>query len=221
MEPANRSSSGMSDALCAECERVSASGLFSRTGASLCASCVEAYYVACSGCSGLLPKDESITRGELAYCAECFARPAAETGAASSGDLDTQSLISEYVALHAEEKRIGKRMSEIKESLKAIAASQQRSGNAVTLRANDVAVRCSYRVSLKCDAQIVEALEQVLDKEEFTQLFERRTSFNAIEDKVREFLSSDDATHNDARELLRTAVRETETVTLNVVSDRR
>ena len=221
MEPANRSTGGTSDAICAECERVSASGLFSRAGASLCASCVEAYYVACSGCSGLLPKDESIKRDELAYCAECFARPVTEAGAAASGDLDAQSLISEYVALHAEEKRINKRMSEIKESLKALAASQQRTGNAVTLRASDVAVRCSYRVSLKCDTQIVETLEQVLDKEEFAQMFERKTSFNAIEDRVREFLSSEDAARQDARELLRTAVRETETVTLNVVSDRK
>lgn len=220
MEAANRSLDGTSGAICAECERACDSVMLSLNGASLCASCVEAYYVACSGCSGLLPKDESIKRGELAYCAECFARPVDAAGAVASGGLDTQSLISEYIALHAEEKRISKRLSEIKESLKAIASSQQRTGNAVTLRANDMAVRCSYRVSLKCDTQIVEALEQVLDKEEFMKLFERKTSFNAIEDRVREFLSSEDAPHQDARELLRKAVRETETVTLNVVSDR-
>jgi hypothetical protein len=215
VEAADRSSGTANDAVCAECERASASGLLSLSGATLCAQCVEAYYVACSGCSGLLPADESMRRGGMAYCPECFARPDAPGGA------DPQSLITEYVALHAEEKRIGKRMSEIKESLKALAASQERTGNGVTLRAGEMAVRCSYRVSLKCDAEAVEALEQVLDKEEFARMFERKTSFNAVEDVVREFLSADDEAHRQARELLRKAVRETETATLNVVADRK
>lgn len=203
------------EAVCAECERAAASGLLSLSGATLCAQCVEAYYVACSGCSGLLPADESMRRDEQDYCSECFARPDA------SGEADYQSLIGEYVALHAEERRISKRMSEIKESLKAIAASRQRTGSGVTLRAGEAAVRCSYRVSLKCDTEAVEALEQVLDKEEFARMFERRTSFNAVEDAVREFLSGEDEARRQARELLRKAVRETETATLNVVADRK
>jgi hypothetical protein len=214
VEAADKSSGISGGAVCAECEHAATGGLFSLAGACLCESCVEAYYIACSGCSGLMPKDESMERGEMAYCANCFASPVDEA-------TDAQSLITEYIALHAEEKRIGKRMSEIKESLKAIAASRRRTGNAVTLRAGDAAVRCSYRLSLRCDTELVEALEQVLDKEEFTRLFERKISFNAIEDGVREFLSSEDEAHHEARELLRKAVREMETSTLNVVPDRR
>jgi len=214
VEAADKSSDISNRAVCAECEHAAADGLFSLAGAGLCESCVEAYYIACSGCSGLVPKDESMRRGGMAFCANCFASPV-------DNATDAQSLITEYVALHAEEKRISKRIGEIKESLKAIAASQQRVGNAVTLRAGDAAVRCSYRVSLKCDTQVVEALEGVLDKEEFTRLFERKTSFNAIEDGVREFLSGGDEAHREARELLRKAVREMETSTLNVVPDRR
>lgn len=215
MEAADRSSGATSEAFCAECEQAAAGGLTSLSGAALCARCVEAYYVACSGCSGLLPMDESMRRGDMDYCPECFARPD------SPGRADPQSLIAEYVALHAEEKRIGKRMSEIKESLKAIAASRQRTGNAVTLHAGEAAVRCSYRVSLKCDTEAVEALEQVLDKEEFTRMFERKTSFNPVEDVVREFLSGEDEARREARDLLRKAVRETETATLNVIADRK
>ena len=215
MEAADRSSGATDEAVCAECEQAAAGGLISLSGAALCAHCVEAYYVACSGCSGLLPADESMRRGDMAYCPECFARPDAP------GEAGPQSLIAEYVALHAEEKRIGRRMSEIKESLKAIAASQQRTGNGVVLRAGEVAVRCSYRVSLKCDTEAVEAVERVLDKEEFTRMFERKTSFNPVEDVVREFLSGEDEARREARELLRKAVRETETATLSVIADRK
>jgi len=221
VEDPDRSSGQALSAFCAECEQPTNSSLLSLACARLCAACAEAYYVACSSCSGLLPKDESVERQGFAYCAECFTRPADAARNNASGEADTQSLISEFVALHAEEKRITKRMSEIKESLKAIAASQQRVGNAVTMRAGDSAVRCSYRVSLKCDTEAVEALEEVLDKEEFSRLFERKMSFSAVEDEVREFLSSEDAARQQARELLRKAVRETETATLNVIADRK
>lgn len=224
MEAADRSSSqarGARDAICAECEQPAPSNLLSLAGATLCAECAEAYYVSCSGCSGLLPRDESFDRRGLAYCADCFAAPPDVARDDAPAETDAQSLIAEFVALHAEEKRISKRMSEIKERLKSIAASQQRVGNAVTMRAGETAVRCSYRMSLKCDTEAVEALEEVLDEEEFSRLFERKTSFSAIEGGLREFLASEDAEHERARELLRKAVRETETTTLSVVSDRR
>lgn len=218
VEAPDRSSSQAGGSVCAECEQPTASNLLSLAGASLCAECAEAYYVSCSGCAGLLPKDESLDRRGLAYCAECFAAPA---GARAPVESDAESLIAEFVALHAEEKRISKRMSEIKESLKAIAASQQRVGNAVTMRAGEAAVRCSYRVSLKCDTEAVEALEQVLDREEFSRLFERKTSFNAVEGELRDFLASEDAERERERELVRKAVRETEIPTLSVISDRK
>lgn len=221
MEAPDRSSSQARGSICAECEQPTASDLLSLAGASLCAECAEAYYVSCSGCAGLLPKDEALDRRGLAYCADCFAAPADVARGDASVEANTHSLIAEFVALHAEEKRISKRMSEIKESLKAIAASQQRVGNAVTMRAGESAVRCSYRVSLKCDTEAVEALEQVLDKEEFSRLFERKTSFNAVEGELREFLAGENAEHERARELIRKAVRETETTSLSVISDRK
>ena len=206
---------------CAECEQPSARLISSRAGAGVCSECVEAYYVACSTCGGFVPQDESLARGELAYCADCFSKPAGEGKEVAVDETLIESLISEYISLHAEEKRISARMEVVKERLKSAAATRQREANAVTLRAGDAAVRCNYRASLKCDTESVEALARLLDEEQFLSLFERKLSFNPIKDGITQFLSGTDKARQEVRDALRATVRETETVTLSVVSKRK
>ena len=206
---------------CAECERSSSNMLLSRAGASLCGECVAAYYVACSDCGGLVAKDESLPRANLIYCSDCFSNSSRATGAGTVDETLIETLIAEYISLHAEEKRIGDRMEVIKDQLKNAAAAKQREGNAVTLRAGDAAIRCNYRTSLKCDADAAESLARLLDEEEFSRLFERKTSFTPVKDRIAEFLNDVDESHQAARDAVRAALRETETVTLSVVTARK
>jgi hypothetical protein len=206
---------------CAECEQLGGNMISSRSGATICPECVKAYYVACSDCGGFVAKDESLSRENLAYCSDCFSKPSGATGAGIVDETLMEALIAEYVSLHAEEKRISDRMEVVKDQLKTAASAKQREGNAVTLRAGDAAIRCSYRTSLKCDADSTEALAQLLDEEEFSRLFERKTSFTPVKDRITEFLKDVDETHQAARDAVRAALRETETVTLSVVIARK
>jgi hypothetical protein len=168
----------------------------------------------------LVPRDESLTRDSRTLCADCYANPS--DSSVDSGLLENpESLISEYVALHAEEKRIKVRMEELKEALKEVAAMRQRVSNAVTLRAGKLAVKCSFRSSLKCDPEAVESLAERLDEQEFEELFERKVSYNPHKERVEEFLSRADDNYREARELLRSAISQTETATLTVVTNRK
>lgn len=213
-----------SEILCGECEQRTSSYVTARGagGASiyLCNDCVAAYYIACETCGGVFPQDEARTRDKLSLCAECFSKPA---GAAQTEEVNEplDALVAEYVALHAEEKRIKGQMEALKERLKKAAEGMPRAGGAVTLRAGDEAVRCSYRTKLKCEDTAVERLADMLAPEEFARLFERKLSFNPHEDEIKEFLSSADEERKEARDLLGAAVRETETVMLTVVPPRK
>lgn len=200
-----------SSEICAECERAAGEALaLSLAGARLCAECVEAYYVACTQCRALLPRDESMLREQQLYCATCFSGPAK-----TSPDEDaTQALIAEYVALQAEEKKLSKRLDEIKEQLKSAAAAVRREGGAVTLRAGEAgAVRCSYRTNVKFDPEALPLLEQLLDEDELSALLERKISVTPNKERVAEFLAGADAAHTEARDVLRGALHETEIVT--------
>jgi hypothetical protein len=178
-----------SEILCGECEQRTSSYVTARGagGASiyLCNDCVAAYYIACETCGGVFPQDEARTRDKLSLCAECFAKP---SGAAQTEEVDEplDTLVAEYVALHAEEKRIKGQMEALKERLKKAAEGMPRAGGAVTLRAGDEAVRCSYRTKLKCEDAAVERLADMLAPEEFARLFERKLSFNPHEDEIKE-----------------------------------
>jgi hypothetical protein len=207
--------------VCAECERQGGDMILSRAGASICNECVEAYYVACSACGGVVAKDEALSRDGLACCSDCFSQPSGASGAGVVDETLIETLIAEYVSLHAEEKRISDRMEVVKDKLKSAASAKRREGNAVTLRAGEAAIRCSYRTSLKCDADSAEALAQLLDEEQFFQLFERKTSFTPVKDRITEFLKDADESQQAARDAVRAAVRETETVTLSVVTARK
>ncbi|MEJ7713411.1 MAG: hypothetical protein WKF84_27105 [Pyrinomonadaceae bacterium] len=192
------------------------------TGAAVCFECVTAYYVACAGCAQFIPQDETRTRVDIMLCAECYAKPPDVVGVSDSLDQSgVESLIAEYTALHAEEKRIGVRLEEIKELLKDVAATQPRVSGAVTLRAGDQAVRCSFRTTLKCDPAAVEKLEQKLGQNEFGELFERKITYTPHKALVQDFLRSTDGAHQESRELLRAAVREVESATLTVVPNRK
>jgi hypothetical protein len=166
----------------------------------------------------LIPRDESLKRDGLMLCADCYAKPS--TAMDTSLLENPESLINEFVALHAEEKRIKARMEELKEALKEIAALQQRISNAVTLRAQVGAVKCSFRSSLKCNQEVVESLAERLGEQEFEALFERKVSYSPHKESVQEFLSRADDEQNETRELLRSAIIETETVTLTIVANR-
>ncbi len=222
--PARNTSDAVAVLICAECESaldVAANVATTKTGISICLECSTAYYTGCAECRSLIPLDEALKCGDLRLCAECYAKP---TGVVEVNSLDQsgiETLIAEYTTLHAEEKRIGTRLEEIKELLKDVAATQPRVSGAVTLRAGDQAVKCSFRTTLKCDAEAVERLEQTLDKNEFGELFERKVTYSPHKENVQEFLSSTDSAHEEARELLRAAVRETESATLTVVPVRK
>jgi hypothetical protein len=167
-----------------------------------------------------IPRDESLTRDGLVLCADCYAKP--QSASADIGPLENpEAIISEYIALHTEEKRIKARMDELKEALKDIAAVQQRISNAVTLRGGDGAVKCSFRSSLKCNQEVVESLAERLDDQEFEALFERKVSYSPHKESIQEFLNRTDDKKTEIRELLRSAIIETETATLTVVPNRK
>lgn len=217
--PNAQNRAGEESSLCAECEGPAATAaLRSRSGERLCAACVEAYYVACAACGGLVARDEALARdGGAPRCADCHARPASEENFGEVDETLLGTLVEEYVALHAEEKRIKERMEALKERLKQAATARRGDeGGAVVLRAGDAAVRCSYRKSLKCDGEAVETVARLLDDEEFAALFERKVSYNTNRERLEEFLSATDEAHDAARRAVREAVQETEVVSLTV-----
>lgn len=204
--------------LCAECLETATETVAGRRGETLCAACAKNYYVACALCRELIPQDEALARGDDVYCSECDARGALERAGDAPGEAEVESLVSEYIALHAEEKRVKDRLEEIKERLKAAASARERVAGAVTLRGEDGAVKCSFKTSLKCNAEKVSALEAQLAPGDFAALFERKVSYNPVKDNLEKLLA-DDAAGTDAnlRTLVLDAVERTETPTLTVV----
>ena len=212
-------------ALCVECLGAVGAGaaVLDRTGAALCRSCAAEFYAACAGCGGLVPRDEALARAGdgAAVCAECHARGfAGPDGEPPPTDEEVEALVAEYVALHEESKRAGARMEEIKERLKLAAQARPRVSNAVVLRAGDAGVRCSFAVRTSYDAARLAAAEELLG-EEFGSLFERKVSFSAVKDRLEEFLSETDEARAAAREAVRAAEQRSETVSLNVVAQKK
>jgi hypothetical protein len=214
-------------ALCVECMDDAPVGeaVLDRCGATLCRSCAGEFYVACAGCGGLTPRDEALERAEDEglRCTECFAR----SGAA--GDEETlpaeeevAALVAEFVALHAEKKRLDDRLEEIKETLKRAARARPRISNAVVLRAGEEGgVRCSYSVKTAYDPEKLSVVEDLLGREGFEAIFERKVSFSPVKDRLEEFLSADDKEYDEARAAIAAAARQTEVTTLNVVTQKK
>jgi len=204
--------------LCVECLETAGDGVTGRRGEMLCLVCAKNYYVACAVCHGLIPQDEALTRRDAVYCADCDARGASQASAADApADTEIDALISEYIGLHAEEKRIKDRLDEIKERLKAAAAARERVAGAVTLSGEEGAVKCSFKTSLKCIPEKVSALEAQLDPDAFSTLFERKVSYSPVKGQLEKFLSGDEGTDANLREQIIAAVERTETPTLTVV----
>jgi regulator of replication initiation timing len=195
--------------------------VLARAGLSLCSDCAAAFFVPCTGCRGLFPQDEAKTRNESVYCPECFAKPSDDSLSELPDEAMLESLIAEYVALHAEEKHISERLGEIKEKLKAVALMKERVANAVVLRAGDSAVKCSYKVGLKLNPERTGELERVLDEDQFASLIERKISFSPIKEKIEEFLKGTDEESARVRELLQVAIERTETASLLVVPSKK
>ena len=208
----------MMDTLCAECEKSSATTLTARNGTSICPDCAASYYLNCAACGILLPQDEARLRDDKSFCLDCFDKPAGSAAAAALPDESgIEALIAEYVQLHAEEKRIGERLDEIKEALKTIAAAKDRVAGAVVLRAGEAAVRCSYKVTVKYNQEKIAALENLLNAEEFASLFERKVNYAPVKAKVEEILNSTDDAQAALRDAISEAAERSETASLTVV----
>lgn len=206
---------------CAEClETVAAdASVAGRRGETLCAVCAKNYYVACATCHGLIPQDEALSHADAVYCVDCEAQAlqANAGGVAVPDEAEVESLVSEYIALHAEEKRIKDRLDEVKEQLKTAASVRRRVAGAVTLSGEEGAVKCSFKTNLKCITEKVSALEEQLEPEKFAALFERKISYSPVKDQLEKFLANDDGTETNLREVVLAAVERTETPTLTVV----
>lgn len=211
----------MNDLLCIECEQPAVHSVVDRAGSVLCSECAAAFFIPCASCQGLFPQDEAKTRADSFYCPECFSKPADGAPSELPDEAIIESLIAEYVALHAEEKRIGERMDSIKEQLKAVSAMKERVANSVVLRAGETAVKCSYKVGFKLAPERVAELERILDEAQFASLIERKISFSPIKEKIEEFLKGTDENGAVIRDILQSAIERTETASLTVVSPKK
>ncbi|HJR06236.1 MAG TPA: hypothetical protein VJ842_02990 [Pyrinomonadaceae bacterium] len=206
--------------LCVEClETVtdSVATVTGRRGETLCAECAKNYYVACSACGGLIPQDEALSRDDAVYCSDCAAQALKARAGDAPDESEVETLVAEFIKLHAEEKRIKDRLDEIKEQLKSAASARERVAGAVTLGGTEGAVKCSFKTNLKCIPEKVSALEEQLEAERFAALFERKVSYSPVKDNLEKFLSSDGGTDATLRALVLAAVEKTETPTLTVV----
>lgn len=191
-------------------------------GNLLCQFCSEKYYIPCSNCYSLIPKDELIDHKyntkNVFYCPNCQIDEL-DQKTATFDEAEVAELVSEYVTLHAEEKQIKDRLEEIKEQLKQLARSQSLNGQAVTLQAENGAVKCSYKTSLKCNSDKVEALQQILPSNVFTSLFVPKISFEVNKDNFEKTISDSEIIPAELRLLVNEAVKTVETETLFVVKN--
>lgn len=206
---------------CAECLQLFASTVLSRSGDILCTECASIYYVSCGTCNGLVPRDEAQERETALYCEECYPKTNSDSDVPQLEDGEVELLVSEYITLHAEEKRITARLNEIKEQLKLAAAARSRIANAVTLRAESGAVKCSYSVRINCDTEKTAALESQLEPDSFAALFESKVTFKARREELEAFLSKSDPQSQAARDAVRACIELVETPTLTVIQQKK
>jgi hypothetical protein len=208
---------------CAEClETVAAeAAVATRRGETLCAGCAKNYYVPCATCNGLIPQDEARTHADAVYCFDCEAQALKAKTVDALDESEVGALVSEFIALHAEEKRIKDRLDAIKEELKAAASVRERVAGAVTLSGEDGSVKCSFKTNLKCIPEKVSALEQQLEPDKFAALFERKVNYSPVRDQLEKFLSGDGATDANLRESVLAAIERTETPTLTLVRQKK
>jgi hypothetical protein len=131
---------------------------------------------------------------------------------------EVAGLVDEYVSLHAEEKRVKEKMEAIKEQLKAIAEAQSDSKKPVVLAGSDgtSGVKCTYRTSLKADAEKVAELQDCLGQELFAMLFSEKLSFDVNKSNFEKLVSADAELPEDVRRQIEAAVKISVSATLNV-----
>jgi hypothetical protein len=202
---------------CAECLE-SAALLTAQSGATLCEACAAQFYGPCARCGALVAHDEAALRDGAACCPTCFARPEAESGAEPLGEDELAALVSEFVSLHAEHKKLGEQLEAIKERLKSHAATQPRTANAVLMRVGEYTVKCGYATRVSYDSEKVSAVEMMLDAESFAALFTREVKYNPNKEVVEEFLARADEETAEARAALLAAAERKETATITLVA---
>ena len=204
-------------AACVECLGAASPPVVGRRGEVLCHACSESFYAPCAACGGLVPLDEAVNKGGALHCLDCDARPASVPPEDVPDDSEVETLVAEYVALHAEESRVKKRLDEIKDRLKTAASARQRVAGAVTLRAGDSAVKCSYKASLKCDEEKVAELERALEAEQFESLFQRSVKYSPVKETLERLLADSSGEAAELRRLVAPVVERTEQAVLTVV----
>lgn len=207
--------------VCAECLEAVSQSVVNLRGETLCGACAEGYYTPCAACGGLVPRDESLRRDGASYCPGCDLKAAHVAPEDVPDESEVNGLVAEYVALHGEEKRVKDRMEEIKERLKTAASARQRVANAVTLKGEDGAVKCSYRAAWKCDDEKVAALEGALDAGRFAAFFERSVKYAPIKEGLEKLFSDEAGADADLKKLVGAAVEKSEQATLTVVRPRK
>jgi len=209
---------------CVECLAV-LTGIFQKDyrESPLCAACVESYYGACAACSRLIAIDEATataaTEGSANYyCPECNS-DSAKQAELNYTDEEVARLVDEFVVLHAEEKRVKEQMEAVKQQLKEIAEVQSGGGKKpVTLAGlnGESTVKCTYRTSLKADAEKVSELQDCLGEELFSTLFSEKTSFDVNKSNFEKIISADADLPEDVRRQIEAAVKVSVNTTLNV-----
>jgi hypothetical protein len=207
--------------ICAECLAAVPQPVLTLRGETLCGACAETYYVACAACGGLVARDEAAEKGGAVSCAGCASKSAGVAPEDAPAEAEVEQLVAEYVRLHAEEKRVKDRLDEIKGRLKLAALFRQRVANAVTLRGEDGAVKCSYRAAWKCDEEKVAALESALDAGTFASLFERTVKYSPVKESLEKLLSPGSDADASLRTLVASAVEQSEQATFTVVRQKK
>lgn len=203
--------------VCVECLAQGAPSATTRRGEPLCTACAESFYAPCSACGGLTPLDEAVRKDAALYCLDCDAQPSSQAAEDLPDESEVETLVAEYVALHAEESRVKKRLEEIKERLKVAASARQRVAGAVTLRAGEASVKCSFKASLRCDEEKVAELERALGAEEFESLFQRSVKYSPVRENLERLLADASDESTELRRLVLPVVERTEQAVLTVV----
>lgn len=198
---------------CTECLQESVELMSTYSGGRICPQCAELYYCNCAGCGELLPQGKAITSDGFEFCAECYARQADKP----LSEEELAGLMSEYVRLYAEEKKLSEKLEKIKDRLKRHAATQRRTNNAVMLKSGDLSVKCNFTVRISYDSEKLQVAEVLLGEERFSRLFEREIKFNPVKEQLNAFLSANDNAYRAAREAINSSMKKSEVVSITAL----
>jgi predicted DNA-binding protein (UPF0251 family) len=155
--------------------------------------------------------------GVVYHCPNCKSSTTSQVEV-SYDMAEVARLVDEYVGLHAEERRVKEQMEAVKQKLKEIAEAQSDGKKPVTLAGSDgiSGVKCTYRTSLKADAEKVAELQDCLGQELFAMLFSEKLSFDVNKSNFEKLVSADAELPEDVRRQIEAAVKISVSATLNV-----